>query len=250
MKILVVGDSHVAPHQDLRRFAALGNFIAATVPDVVVSIGDFLTLDSLSEWDKHKRGKMDGRRYGKDVDAGNRALDLLQHDGDLTDAVKWVYIDGNHENRLDRYLDYDPTMAGMVGIEKDLSLKARKFKHVGYKDDIRISGISFTHIPISGSGKPIGNPNVSRKALALYNNSVVFGHTHTLDHCAEHRRGAPHLNQALCVGCFFEHIDEYAKGSKTDYWRGVVTLDAYHNNRFDIQTTSMSNLIKSYGSRI
>jgi predicted phosphodiesterase len=246
MKILIIGDSHVAAGQNLRRFAALKNYLRSTNPDVVVSIGDFLTLDSLSEWDRNKRGKMEGRRYETEIRTGNDALDLID---DGCDKTLKIFIKGNHENRLDRYLDHDPTMKGIVSIEKDLQLKKRGWKVVEYKDDIVISGISFTHVPISGSGKPIGNPNVTGKALALYSNSVVFGHTHTLNHTAEHRRGAPHLNQALAVGCFFEHIDDYAKGSKTDYWRGVVMLDAYHKNRFDIQTKSMSNLLREYGPK-
>jgi predicted phosphodiesterase len=242
MKILTIGDAHCAPGQDLRRFKALGKLIVDESPDVVVSIGDFLTLDSLSDWDKSKRGKMEGRRYKADISSGNRALDLIQ----LSTAPRYVYLMGNHEYRLPRYLDYDPTMMGFADIENDLDLAARKWKVVDYKDDIKLSGISFTHIPINGMGRPIGNPHVAQKALALYSNSVVFGHTHTLDHAAEHRRGAPHLNQALAVGCFFEHIDEYAIGSKTDYWRGIVILDAYHNNRFDIRTISMSNLLRKY----
>lgn len=243
-KVLVIGDAHVAPHQDLRRFKALGNYIRTHNPEYVISIGDFLTLDSLSDWDRNKSGKMEGRRYSADIEAGNHALDYIDA---ATDKTIKIYLKGNHENRLDRYLDHNPIAKGSMSIEKDLRLKSRGWKVVEYKDDYVLSGVRFTHIPISGGGKPIGNPGVTRKALALYNSSVVFGHTHTLDHSAEHRRGGPHLNQALCVGCFFEHIDEYAKGSKTDYWRGVVELNIYHNNRFDITTTSMSNLLRNYG---
>jgi predicted phosphodiesterase len=244
-RILVIGDAHVAPGQNLRRFKALGNYIKAEKPDVIVEIGDFLTLDSLSDWDRNKRLKMEGRRYEKEIIAGNRALDLLE--SDALDRAKKYKVKGNHENRLDRYLDHDPTFAGQVGIEKDLLLKERGYSVVEYRDHVDVNGISFTHIPISGLGKPIGEPNVTRKALQLYNNSVVFGHCHTLSHSAEHRTNAPHLNQALSAGCFFEHIDEYAVGSKTDYWRGVVLLTSQHNNRFDIETTSMSRLLRSHG---
>lgn len=247
IRIVVIGDAHTDATQSLRRFKALGNYIAATAPDYVISIGDFCTLDSLSEWDKSKRGKMEGRRYDLEIGAANRALDYLQHDGDLLDVSRWYYIEGNHEQRLERYLDYDPVMKGRVGIEKDLMLKARKMKFIPYKDHALVNGITFTHIPIAGNGKPISNPYVARKALSLYAGSVVFGHTHTLDHCAEHRHGSPHLNQSLAVGCFFEHIDEYARGSKTDYWRGIVTLTSYHKNRFDMETMSMSQLLRKHG---
>ena len=243
-RVLVLGDSHLGPEQDLRRFKALGNYIKSVEPDIIVEIGDFLTLDSLSGWDKDKRKKMEGRRYEKEIVAGNRALDFIQ--GVPKNTKRRIKVKGNHENRLDRYLDHDPTFAGQVSIEKDLKLKERGFEVVEYKDHIDVSGISFTHVPINGLGRAIGEPNVTKKALALYNNSVVFGHCHVLSHTAEHRTNAPHLNQALCVGGFFEHVDEYAVGSKTDYWRGIVLLTVYHANRFDLATTSMSNLLKKH----
>lgn len=244
-RILVIGDAHVAPHQNLRRFKALGNYVKAVEPDVIVDIGDFLSLDSLSEWDKDKRKKMEGRRYQADIDAANRAYDLFQNVPKNTKQRHKIM--GNHEQRSDRYVDYNPVMTGKMDLAKDLQLKERGYIVTPYKDHVDISGISFTHIPINSMGKPIGEPNVTRKALQLYNNSVVFGHTHSLSHSAEHRTNAPHLNQALSVGCFFEHVDEYAVGSKTDYWRGLVLLTVSHNNRFDINTISMSQLIKHHG---
>jgi len=242
--ILVVGDCHVTAGQNLRRFDALGKYILATEPTHIVLIGDFLSMDCLSEWDRDKRKKMEGRRYLTEIASGNDALRRMG-----VDAYKGqkIFVKGNHEYRMDRYLAYDPTFEGQVSIEKDLFLDERGFKVIEYKDNYNVNGISVTHIPITGVGKPVGNPNVTRKALQLYHNSVVFGHTHTLDHSAEHRQNAPHLNQALCVGCFFEHVDDYAVGSKTDYWRGVVRLQSDRNNRFDFAAISMSTLLKEYG---
>jgi predicted phosphodiesterase len=240
--VLVVGDAHVDEDQPLDRFKALGNKIQAEKPDYVVIIGDFLSLNCLSEWDRNKRAKMENKRYILEVEAGRRALDLMGVPKNL------IYIEGNHENRLDRYLDHDPTFEGLVHLPSDLDVKGRGITWIPYKACFELHGVHFTHIPISSNGKAIGNPNVAQKALRLFSSSVVFGHTHTLDHAAEHRHGAAHLNQSLSVGCFFEHVDEYAQGSMTNYWRGVVDLDIYDENRFDINTTSMRQLYNKYGS--
>lgn len=247
-RVVIIGDAHVDDEQSLARFKAAGKFIADKKPDYVVIIGDFLTLNCLSAWDRNKRLKMENRRYFKEIAAGNLALDYL-HAGMkvLKTKPKLIYIKGNHENRLDRYLDTDPTFVGSVSIEADLKLKERGWTVVEYKDVYYVDGVAFTHIPVSSNGSSIGNPTVAQKALRLFSTSVVFGHTHTLDHAAEHRHGSKHLCQALSVGCFFEKVDEYAQGSKTDYWRGLVTLDIYHANRFDIETTSLSNVVKKYG---
>lgn len=242
-RIVVVGDAHVDETQDLSRFKALKNFIKEQDPDEVVIIGDFLSLNCLSEWDKNKRAKMENRRYHKELEAGRKALDFMGANGDYP----LVYIEGNHENRLTRYFDVDPTFSEGIGLAKDLSLDDRGVRWVPYKGVYTRMGIGFTHIPISANGKPIGNPNVAQKALKLFHHSVVFGHTHTLDHAAEHRHGSPHLSQALCVGCFFEHVDEYAQGSITNYWRGIVVLDIYGQCRFDFSIMAMSQLKRRFG---
>lgn len=259
--VLVIGDAHVDDEQDLRRFRHLSNYIIKHQPEYIVIIGDFLSLNCLSEWDRNKRMKMENRRYWKEIEAGNTALDLLEEQINVYNEAqtkankkkrkplyqpKKVYIEGNHEYRLPRYLDSDPVFAGVISIEEDLKLVKRGWGIVPYKEGYIINGVNFTHIPITGMGKALANPMVAQKALKLYATSVVFGHTHTLDHAAEHRHGAKHLNQALSVGCFFEHVDEYAVGSKTDYWRGVVSLNIYSENRFDVTTTSMSRLLKEY----
>ncbi len=243
MRILVVGDAHVDENQSLRRFKLANKLIKAQEPDAVVIIGDFLSMNCLSEWDRNKRAKMENKRYTNEIDAGNSALDYMLAG---TNVKHLHYVEGNHEDRLTRYLDIDPTFEGRVGIQQDLALKSRGFIWTPYKQVRTLNGISFTHIPCSGNGKAIGNPSVAQKALKLFHNSVVFGHTHTLDHAAEHRHGSPHLNQALGVGCFFEHIDEYAVGSKTDYWRGLVLLDSYKTNRFDYETFALGRMEREY----
>jgi predicted phosphodiesterase len=248
MKILVIGDSHVDENQKLDRFECLNKVLKSTEGIThVISIGDFLSLNALSGWDRSKRLLMENRRYSHEVEAGRDALSALQDGLDQSD-IEWVYIEGNHENRATRYCEEYPEMFGTVDVPSALTLDERGWKWVPYKQNYNLNGVSFTHIPINGAGKAIGNPNVAHKALQVYANSVVFGHTHTLDIAGLHRQNAPHLNQALSVGCFFEHIDEYAKGSMTNYWRGVVLLDMYSRNRFDISTLSMRQ-VKAYGKR-
>lgn len=249
MRALVIGDSHVDDNQKLTRFKALNSVIRHTEGLThVISIGDFLSLNALSGWDRNKRLLLENRRYSSEIRAGNEALSLLQKGVDK--KLVWVYIEGNHENRATRYCEEFPEMEGTVDVRRNLNLDDRGFLWVPYKEAYNLNGVSFTHIPINGMGKPIGNPNVAHKALQLYGNSVVFGHTHTLDHAGLHRKNSPHLQQALSVGCFFEHVEEYAKGSMTNFWRGIVLLDLYSRNRFDINTMSMRRIYehaKIYG---
>ena len=247
---LVIGDAHVDAKQastkrGLRRFEHLNQYILDTMPNRIVIIGDFVTLDSLSAWDRDKRKKMELRRYFKDIEAGNKALDLML--ANVPRDIELVYIMGNHEDRLDRYLDKDPTFDGAVDLVTDLDLVGRGFTRIiDYKKYYTHKGVGFTHVPIMENGKGVSGKYATSRALDCTDFSVVFGHTHKLDTACVHRHGAKHLQQALNVGCFFEHIDEYAVGSVTSYWRGIVELDHYSYGRVDITTTSIGKLQRMY----
>ena len=254
--ILVIGDCHVEETQDLSRFSLLSKHIVATKPDDIVIIGDFLTLNALSAWDRDKRKKMEGKRYQKEIEAGNKALDLLMADmlklqkkqrknKEKQYKPNLIFIEGNHEDRLTRYLDYDPTFEGAIGVEKDLRLKERGWKWVDYRDYHYINEIGFTHIP-HNTVSPIAGKYHIHRATDCTVKSVVYGHTHKLETACKHVEGMDHLQQVLSVGCFFQEHEEYVKGRVTHYWKGVVTLHSYKPNRFDIDTMSLGAMRRKY----
>lgn len=252
---LVVGDAHIDPSQlkndGLRRFRWLNGLVIDKEPDRIILMGDFTSFSSLSAWDKDKRRKIEGRRYEKDIEAANQALDILLGGVGYSSKkpIEFIFIKGNHEEWLDRYIDIDPTFDGLHSVEKDMKLEERGFKVIPYKSDYIHKGMSFTHVPIQANGKPVGGKYATNKALEVYSNSVCFGHTHNFDVAAIHRKNSTSLQQAINCGCFFEHVDDYAQGSMTNYWRGVLLLDHYDNNRADIEQWSMGRLKRVYGGK-
>ena len=57
--VLVIPDGHVDDIQDLSRWAYLGNLIVERKPDMIVQLGDFVTVGSLSHFDMNKKRKME-----------------------------------------------------------------------------------------------------------------------------------------------------------------------------------------------
>lgn len=236
---LVMGDPHVSDtDKELGRFSLAGNHIVATRPDVVVIMGDFLTLDCLSAWDRNKRLKMEGRRYTNEVAAGNEALDLLL--GPLAELQRKqsankkrmyqpeiFYLEGNHEERLTRYLEQDPTFLGLANVPDNLQLEARGIRWIPYREYLDIGGVKFTHIP-HNTMKPITSAglvtSVAKKALQYCDFDVVFGHTHKLEIAhATRASGARHM--AVNVGNFASSQgEEYMQGKISDWWTGLVEL--------------------------
>jgi predicted phosphodiesterase len=244
-KTIVVGDEHVGPGQNLRRADWLARLIDDVKPDRVVHIGDMGTFDSLSGWDKDKRRKMEGRRYAKDISALSTYVSRL--DGGRYQKYQSILLEGNHEDRIARYLDYNPVMEGQLDYASQCGI-ADKWKIIPFREYYKHYGVSFTHVPIMENGKPISGKLATSRALEICRDSVVFGHTHKLDYVACHRHGQTHLQEALNVGCYFEHVDEYAQGSVTSYWRGLVVLDHYSYGRFSFEAVPMGMLKREYNN--
>ena len=240
---LVVGDVHIAAKQNLVRADWLGKAIKDIKPKRIVYIGDLITLDVFSAWDKDKRKLMEGRRYTAEMNTANEFLDRVKRaSGNY--KCDMILTEGNHEHRQSRYIDTHPEIDGAIDYKRDLDIL--DWNIVPYKSYFNFKGVGFTHIPISEAGKPIGGKYVTHKALELHQGSTIFGHTHKLQVTPLHRHGARHLNQALNVGCYFTHIDDYALGAVTSYWRGLILIDHYKHSRFGWQPISMGKLKRTY----
>lgn len=241
---LVVGDVHISAGQNVSRADLLGKAINILQPKRVLFIGDLMTFDCFSEWDKDKRKKMEGRRYSLEIAKGREFLERVRsHSRNHEPEDGYLLCEGNHEDRVRRYIDSNPELDGALNYLSDIGFHGRV---IPYKEYYKIAGVDFTHVPINEAGKPIGGKYAVHRALDLHEGSVVFGHTHKLATASMHRHGSAHLSQALNVGCFFEHIDEYAVGSVTSYWRGLVFVDHYKNGRFGWTPISMGKLKKQF----
>jgi predicted phosphodiesterase len=241
---LVIGDAHVTNGQTLRRFDWL-NYHIRKVPeyDYIIILGDFLTLNSLSSWDRDKRLLMEGRRFYKEIEAGNEALDRLT---DGISGSRLIFLEGNHEDRLVRYIQSHPELEGSPNTCRDLlALDRRGFEFIPYRHYKEINGVYYTHIPF-GKAKEISGKDICSKAELVTIGSTVFGHTHELHTSCVHKHGMKHLQQILNAGCFFEQSEEYVEGKMTNYWKGVVELTNYEYGRFDINTISMGQLERGY----
>jgi predicted phosphodiesterase len=257
-RILVVGDCHIDDDQDHSRFDLLGKLIIDEMPTHIILMGDFLTLNCLSAWDMDKRKTMEGRRYKTEIDAGLDALQRMLTPIDFYNVTRreqkkaqykpeMVFLEGNHEERLTRYLDSDPTFDGFVSVRNDLKLDGWGFRYIPYRDWYYLNGIGFTHIPHNELKPVTGRYHIHASARATVD-SCVYGHTHKLEVLCQHLPGMSHLQQLTCAGCFFEKHDAYVHGRVTHYWKGVLLLENYKPGRYDIITYSLGRLRRKYGS--
>jgi predicted phosphodiesterase len=166
-RILFVPDSHI-PYHDKRAWELMLKAAGLFKPDQIVLLGDFADCYAVSSHDKSPGRKHRLQWELDEVDAALADLERLE-------AKKKVYIFGNHEDRLDRYIaTRAPELDGLLSIPAYLELKERGWIQVPYKDSYRIGKLWLTH----DTGK--AGKNAIAAALDDYQSNIIIGHVHRM----------------------------------------------------------------------
>jgi UDP-2,3-diacylglucosamine pyrophosphatase LpxH len=250
---LIIPDAHVNQDQNLERFLPVGQMIVDIQPDFIMSIGDFLGMHALSHWDRNKRVTMEGRRYRKDIEAGNEALDSVlapllalqekqRHFKERIYRPALYYIMGNHEAWAKKFVEENPAMEGFVDPCINLRLAERGFEVIDYKEYLELNGILFTHCPLKG-GVPVQGQYAMQRAFEVTSKAMIFGHLHRFEYIHGRRLREDKI-PVMSVGCFFEeeYEEDFLKGCPNPYWRGIVLIDSYKPGQFDATQISLEKL--------
>lgn len=164
-KIMVCPDAH-HPFVDRLAWNTFLEACRVVKPDVLVCVGDFGDILSLSA---HQKKPKDNTKFKKELAGVLEALDQIQALG----IPRVIFIGGNHEYRIDRYIAAKaPELDDMLNIPDLFDLEARGFEYVKYGDFVRIGEIAFTH-DVGRCGV-----NAARQSLQDFGDNLVFGHSH------------------------------------------------------------------------
>jgi predicted phosphodiesterase len=247
LRIGVIPDTQVRPGVRVDHLEWAGKYFAEKRPDVIVHLGDHWDMPSLSSYDKGK-ASAEGRRVVKDIDAGNKALDLLTAPIRAAKGYspRLVMLRGNHESRLDRYLDDHAELAGAFdGAFADERLG---WKVVPFLEPIEIGGVAFCHyFPRSSDGNVSqtkrGAPS-ARAQLLREMQSCVSGHRQGLD-LAVHTNGK-RLIRSIIAGSFYQHDEGYLSPQGNHHWRGILLLHEVRGGSFNLLEVSVDYLRRRY----
>lgn len=164
-KILFIPDCHV-PYHDTVAFDLMMKVAKDFKPDHIIVLGDFIDMYSVSSHDKNpKRVSQMNDEVSKSIEELGRVKDL--------GAKNNVFIAGNHEQRLERYLiQKAPALWDSLSIEKVLALDKMGFEYIPYRSHYQLGKIYVTH--------DTGKAGVTAHKLALdaFHRSIIIGHTH------------------------------------------------------------------------
>jgi hypothetical protein len=221
----VLPDCQVKPDISLDYLEWAGKYFADKKPDVIVNIGDFADMPSLSFHDVAGSMGYEGQRYKADILAVHQGMKrLMTPIQDEMRRTGWnprlVLTLGNHENRIDRTIKATPKLDGVMGLP-DLEYERWGWEVVPFLQPIVINGVAFCHYFCSGV---MGRPVTSAQAMLTKKHmSCVAGHQQVRDVKHGYRGDGKEIT-AIIAGSYYLHDEEYLNHQTNNHFRGLYML--------------------------
>ncbi len=243
MRILVIPDTQVSPEVRTEHITWIAKAVKTYRPDHVVMIGDWWDFSSLSTYTP--RRQIEGQRILADIDAGNRAMKQFWKPlKRMKELPQFHFHMGNHEWRLQRYIDDHPATDGILGLHL---LDLDGWNVYPFKTVNEIEGIWFSHYfyhPMNS--RPYGG--TCHNILKNVGLSFVQGHRQGKD-LASRTLPNGQVQRGLIAGSCYLHTEEYLGPQAKESWTGVIILNDVEDGDYDILELSLRYLCRKYEGR-
>ena len=250
---LVIPDTQIRPGVDTTHIGWAAQAIVEYEPDVIVVIGDWWDLPSLSQHDAPGSKEAEGRRVKPDIDAGNEAFKRLVAPMQAERARRkrnkekqWnprcEFLMGNHEHRLTRAIFRDPKWEGILTMD---ALKTPGFNRNDFLKIVEIDGVRYSHyFPNPLSGRPIGGTIPNR--LNHIGGSFVHGHQQGMQYGM--KQYPDHVSHGLVCGRFYSHHESYRpEDVQRSEWNGIVVLNEVKAGDYCVMPLTYDYLRRKFG---
>ena len=251
---LILPDVQAKPGQNFEFLRWAGQYCAEHKPSVIICIGDFADMPSLSLYDVGKKS-FEGRCYKDDVLASIEAMTAFmspireeQNKLIKNHKPRWnprfIMTLGNHEARIPRAIEMDRKLDGLISID-DLKYKEFGWGVIPFLETIQIDGVSYCHYFTSGVlGRPISSP----RALVMKKHmSCVMGHVQEsgIDMSQRRADGTPLIG--LFCGSYTPYDEEYLNPQTNRFHRQIWHNREVKDGFFYPHPISITYLRDTYG---
>lgn len=192
--------------------------------DGYVNAGDHFDMNVVSDHNKGKLKLVEGQRLFDDYRAGNAVLQ--QHYIAAGSPGKFYLLEGNHEDRVRRYIDAKPELEGIVNVEKFLPDFVTYIKYWSKHEILKLGRLNIIHGVGTASGQ-------CRKALTDYGRNTLMGHSHRREVVAMRYHGDDETKIAESIPVLCEYRQPYLNNRPTAWSQGFVVLYLWPDGRFN-----------------
>ena len=244
LKVAVLTDAQVRRDVPINHLAACGRYLTEIRPDVILCIGDFADMPSLSTYTAPGSLDSEGLRYEDDIAATKAGMHAFLKPIRAVRgyAPKLILTYGNHEDRITRTRALNPRT--FTGTLDDLGYEAAGWTTYPFLQPVVINGVAFCHYFPSGvMGRPITTAAVLLRKLHM---SAFAGHQQGRDIAYARRADGSSLT-AIISGSCYQHDESYLSPLTNKHWRGMYVLHEVKDGTFDEMAISINYLLRKFG---
>ena len=249
----IIPDTQCKPGGNVDHLEAAANYIVDKRPDVVVHLGDHWDMHSLSSYDRGTK-KAEGARYQEDIDAGLLGMDALMKPIEALQrrqkknkirqySPRFVYLIGNHEERIMRHVNAYPELDGKIGYG-DLELDSYGWEVYGFREPVEIDGVWYAHYfynPMTGRAYG-GRIHTRLQNLGF---SFTMGHQQGLETAIKPLNNGKTI-RGLVAGSFYQHDEDYKGPQANRHWHGCIMKHEVVDGNYDIMELSINYLMRRW----
>lgn len=245
-QVLIIPDIHV-PYHDTKALAVLEKFMASQKWDVVVYLGDLLDFDMISSFNALNLRENETRRMMEDYITANETLD--RHQAIVrkrNKKAKFIFLEGNHEYRVQRLIDYNPPLEGLIEVPGSLHMEKRGMKWVpnwSTGELYKVGHLYFSH------GNYITKYHAAKMA-DTYGVNIAYGHVHDFQYHPKQIWGKNKSIMAQSLGFLADESKlKYMKAGPSNWMQGFGIAEVREDGDFSLHPIQMVNYKFSYGGK-
>ena len=246
-----IPDTQIRPGVPTDHILAAARYIRNKRPDHIIVGGDWYDLPSLSSYEKPGSKFFEGKSLEKDIEAGNEVWKafrrILRRSGGAKYAPTITFLEGNHEYRLQRAINEDPTrLEGIYSRDMFLPFKEEDVDYVPFLEIKAIDGVYYSHYfvnPQSLLRSVLGGTIDNR--LNKLKCSFTQGHQQTLITGSQYLPSGKRIRGCV-AGAFYQHDEEYSGPQGHNYWRGIIYKHEVADGDYDLMEVSLPYLLQEW----
>jgi len=234
------------------------DWIAADIirrkPDVIVCIGDFWDLPSMSSYSAPGGLEKENSRLLADIEAGREAMarltvpiwkevSRLKANKKKHWNPRFIFTEGNHEHRAARLAINDARFEGVVGTHL-LDVETFGWERYKFEQPVEVDGVWYCHYwKTAHSPRPIGGTIDNR--LNKLGFSFVQGHEQGKRYGDRPLANGKTIH-GLVVGSCYLGTELYRGPQGANEWRGVAVLHDVRDGDFEPMFLTLRWLCREY----
>jgi len=233
----ILQDTH-NPFQDQRVLREVELFLKELQPELVIYPGDMGDFYQLSKFDKNPAR---ANSLQKDL---NSTGEMFKRHRKILPNARLIFEEGNHEDRLRRYLWQNPALASLDALKlKNLyKLKDADIEHIPYEEGVLMNGnFMVTHGDLIRAHSSYTAKGMSDK----HGGSGIHGHSHRLG--SYYKRNRFGIYGWWENGCLCNLEPDYVTNPN---WQQGFSVVQFAKDRFWVQQIQIINRRFMYGNLV